>query len=180
MNESQQKYCLNCASPLILKELNQQKRLACSDNQCNFVLWNNPIPVVGGIIETEKGVILSHNKLWPEDVYSIITGFLETQESPQEAILRELKEELGLTGSSPELIGVYPFTERNQIILVYHIKAEGEIVLNDELDSIKIFTKEELKKWPFGQEKLDGWPFGCGWAIRDWLSKTSPVLTVHE
>lgn len=180
MNESSKKYCVNSGSPLTFREVNQQKRLACSDNQCDFVLWNNPIPVVGGIIETVKGVLLSHNKFWPDNVYSIITGFLEHQESPQAAILRELKEELGLTGSSPKLIGVYPFSERNQIILVYHIKAEGDIVLNDELDSIKLFTKEELKKWPFGQETLEGWPFGCGWAMRDWLNGAKPVLVDHE
>ena len=170
MHEVSQKYCLNCATPLKIKTINQQEYLACSNHPCDFVLWNNPIPVVGGIIETEKGIVLSHNKLWADDIYSIITGFLEYQEPPEDAILREIKEELGLIGMSPKLIGVYPFKERNQIILVYHVKAEGEIVLNDELDSIKIVTKEELKAWPFGQEKLSGWPFGCGWAIRDWLN----------
>ncbi len=69
------------------------------------------------------------------------------------------------------LVGVYPFPEKNQIVIVYHVKATGDIRVNEELHSVKLFSKEELKDWPFGQEKLQGWPFGCGWAIRDWLNK---------
>jgi NADH pyrophosphatase NudC (nudix superfamily) len=36
-----------------------------------------------------------------------ITGFLEKGETPENGVLREVTEELGLTGSSAELIGVY-------------------------------------------------------------------------
>lgn len=53
--------------------------------------------------------------------------------------------------------------------MVYHLKAEGKIVLGSEIESISIVTREKLHGWPFGMEKLDGWHFGCGWAIRDWL-----------
>lgn len=163
------KYCLICASLLVTKWQESKERLCCSDLSCKFVLWNNPIPVVGGIIETEEGVVLCHNRLWPTEVYSLITGFVDTNESPTDAILRELKEELGLVGFTPSLVGIYPYTEQNQIIIVYHIKAEGQIILSEEIDAVKLYTKEQLNDWPFGQENLPGWPFGCGWAIGDWL-----------
>ncbi len=178
MSKASQKYCLQCSFPLSMKQIENQKRLACSNNNCDFILWNNPVPVVGGIIETESGILLARNKFWPLGIYSIITGFLEFQECPEEAILRETNEELGLTGTNPILVGAYPYTEKNQIVLVYHVKANGKIVLNDEIAEIKVLTKDELGKWPFGQEKLPGWPFGCGWAIRDWLNSESGVRQI--
>ena len=153
----------------MLKKIDGKERLGCSDNKCDFVFWDNPIPVIGGIVEIPEGVVLCHNKLWPLGIYSLISGFLESGESPETGIIREIAEELDLKASCPTLVGIYPFFERNQIILVYHVKAEGKIRLNDEIDSIRQYTLEELKDYPFGQEKLKGWPFGAGWAIRDWL-----------
>lgn len=167
----QMKYCPVCSRMLIERSIEDKQRLCCLDDQCGFVFWNNPIPVVAGIVEISEGIILCHNKLWPSGIYSIISGFLEPGESPEEGIVREVEEELGLQASDPSFVGVYPFLERNQIILVYHVKAEGNFKLNEEIDSIRQYTREELKGWPFGQEKLEGWPFGAGWAIRDWLQQ---------
>ena len=48
-------------------------------------------------------------------------------------------EELGLAASSANLVGIYPFEKRNQIIMVYHVEAHGDIALNDELRSFKLF-----------------------------------------
>lgn len=167
------KFCPKCAESITVKVVQGQERHVCSSNICDFIHWNNPIPVVGGIIETEKGIVLAKNSLWSDDVYSIITGFIEFKESPVDAIIRECYEELGLMVSSVSLVGNYPFVSQNQIILVYHLVASGEIVMSKELDSVKLFSKKELEEWPFGQEKLNGWPFGCGWAIRDWLATLS-------
>ena len=141
----------------------------CSLPKCEFVFWNSPVTVVAGIIETDKGIVLAKNNAWTEDIYSLITGFINPNESPIDAIKRECKEELGLTVSTTELVGIYPFEQRNQIILVYHVQAYGVILTNEELHSAKIFSRDELRNWPFGQDKLDGWPFGSGWAITDWL-----------
>lgn len=170
MKKMNDKFCINCGSILRKKRIDEREFLACSIDSCNFVLWNNPIPIVGGIVETDEGVILAHNKAWPENIFSIVTGFLASYESPKTAIVREVKEELNLISTSTTLIDVYPYEENNQIIIVYHVYATGNIILNEELDSYKIYAKEELKNWPFGQDKLKGWPFGCGWAIRDWLN----------
>jgi hypothetical protein len=52
----------------------------------------------------------------------------------------------------------------NQIIIAYHVHAEGEIVLGDELD--------EYKRIPPG--KLKGWPMGAGKAVLDWIAKNQP------
>lgn len=164
------RFCPLCKEELLTREVDGKERLACPRKTCGWIFWNNPIPVVAAIVETERGVVLCHNRAWPEDVFSIISGFVDAFETPEEALAREVKEELGLVAKEVSLFGVYPSHTPNQIVLVYYVRAEGEVRLNHELDAFRLYSREELKGWPFGQDKLKGWPFGAGWAIKDWLT----------
>ena len=113
------------------------------------------------MVEYENKIIMARNRAWPAGIFSVITGFLEKGETPESGVLREVTEELGLTGTSAELIGVYNFEQMNQVIIAYHVKAEGDIVLGEELLEIKMVEKSRLK----------GWSFGTGLAVTDWVKK---------
>jgi ADP-ribose pyrophosphatase YjhB (NUDIX family) len=108
-------------------------------------------------------VILVRNKGWPEKMFGLVTGFLEEGETPENGILREVQEELGLDGKIVDFIGYYSFFQMNQLILTFHISVHGEIVLGEEL--------AEMRSIP--PEKLRPWPFGTGPAVQDWLDKRS-------
>ncbi len=159
-------YCPLCKSDLVKKTIDRQERLHCSNPNCHYVFWDNPTPVVAALVEHEGRIILAHNAAWPKGIYSLITGFLEKKEAPEDSVLREVKEELGLTGEVLELIGVYPFAQLNQVILAYYVRAEGSITLNEELTDIKKIEKHKLK----------GWPFGVGLAINDWVKKQRLII----
>jgi len=58
-------------------------------------------------------------------------------------------------------IGYYSFVEQIQLILAYHAKCSGSIVLNEELDRFKMLSPENLKPWAFG----------TGPAVKDWLAR---------
>ena len=152
------KYCPQCAKPLQEVTVDDTTRTGCADEKCGFVLWNNPTPVVAAIVETDRGVVLAHNIAWPKNFYSIITGFLEPGEDPQEGVIRETREELGLQARSTALVGVYGFPQQNQVIIAYHLRAEGAVTLNHELDDYKWVRPAELKSWNMG----------TGLAIQDW------------
>lgn len=89
------KYCPQCASKINDKSVDGESRLACS-KECGYIFWNNPIPVSAGLVEINGKYLLARNKTWPEGFFSLITGFIETGESPGGAIKRETEEELGL------------------------------------------------------------------------------------
>lgn len=153
-------YCPKCAKPLASAQHGEVPRLACPDSVCGYVHWDNPVPVVAAIVEHEGGIILAHNKLWPMKFYGLITGFLEKHDpSPEQAVVREVKEELNLDGEAANFVGHYAFPRMNQIIIAYHVPARGAIVLGDELS--------EWKRVPL--EKARYWPGGTGFALRDWL-----------
>lgn len=153
------KYCPQCAKPLGERMDGGLARAACPDSACGFVYYDNPTPVVAALVEHRGNIVLIRNKGWPEGWFGLVSGFLERDEAPAEGVLRELKEELGLSGTIEKLIGVYPFFMRNQIIIAYHVRAEGEIALGEELCDYKIVSPEKLRPWPLG----------TGEAVRDWL-----------
>ena len=128
--------------------------------------WDNPTPVVAAVVEHDGAVVLVRNKGWPEKVFGLVTGFLERGEAPEDGVLREVREELGLAGRVAGLIGVYPFFEMNQILVAYHVVAQGEVVIGDEI--------AEFRRIPPG--KLRPWTMGTGPAVRDWLERRAAGL----
>jgi NADH pyrophosphatase NudC (nudix superfamily) len=155
------KFCPLCASELKKVEIDAKLRLSCSSEACDYIYWNNPTPVIGALVECNGEVILVRNKGWPEKMFGLVTGFLEEGETAENAILREVKEELGLDGKIIEFIGYYSFFQMNQLILVFHVTVDGEVTLGQELS--------EMRSVP--PEKLRPWPFGTGPAVQDWLDR---------
>ena len=154
------KFCPRCAKPLETSEYDGTTRQRCPDKACGFVWWNNPVPVVAAIIEHEGRVLLARNKLWPEKFFGLVTGFLEKNETPEAGVLREVREEVGLDGRIAVFVGHYGFPQMNQLIIAFHVQAEGPIVLNEELAEYKLLAPEKVRPWPTG----------TGHAMRDWLA----------
>lgn len=152
-------FCPRCARPLSDRLQGGFTRRVCEDGNCGYVYWDNPTPVVAAVVEHEGQLILARNKLWPMKFYALVTGFLEKNEVPHEAVLREVEEELGVQAQTPTFIGHYGFERMNQLIIAYHVVASGEIVLGEELS--------EYIRVPF--DKARYWPAATGLALRDWL-----------
>lgn len=158
---SDYRFCPRCAHPLQwiaqAEDSGEVERLRCI--ACGFTHWNNPTPVLGAIIEYEGRVLLARNKAWTGRMFALITGFMEAGESPEEGIRREIKEETNLDTHALDLVGVYDFQRMNQVIIVWHVVASGEIVLSPELAEYKLFALEDVKCWPSG----------TGRALAQWL-----------
>jgi len=161
-------FCPTCGNSLETALLNERERLVCLV-RCGYVHWDNPIPVVGAIVEYDNDtVILIQNKGWPAEWFGIVSGFLEKGESPDEAVLREVKEELGLKAEMVERLGIYSFFQRNELIIAYHVRATGEIIMDkEELQAYKIVPIQKLRPWPFG----------TGVAVKEWLEKRNSLKT---
>lgn len=156
------KYCPYCGSPLLRMQLSGRERPACPDPKCGFVHWNNPIPVVAAIVEHAGRVCLVRNVGWPSHWYGLVTGFLESREMPEEAVLREVAEEIGLEGRLESYVGMYEFYRANQLLITYHVSVDSDAVRP---------CKQEIAdyKW-VPVETVQPWTAGTGRALRDWLA----------
>jgi NADH pyrophosphatase NudC (nudix superfamily) len=153
------RFCPICATRLARRYLGGYERLVCPDPNCGYVFWDNPIPVVAAVVEHEGALIFARNVAWPRGMYGLVTGFLEPREAPEEAVVREVAEELDLAARVTQFIGAYGFARKNQLLLAYHLLGEGEITLNEELDAY----------WHVAKHEAEYWPSGTGAAVRDWL-----------
>ena len=159
MNQHVIKFCPQCGGGVVSEHLDGQLRLQCV-YACGFVNWDNPTPVVAAIVEYDGQVLLARNAQWREGMFALITGFLERGETPEESVLREVNEELGLNGEIAEFVGNYAFHRANQLLIVFHVIATGTICLNEELVEYKLQNKEDVIPWDMG----------TGPALKDWLS----------
>jgi len=164
MSITEARFCLACGQPLAPQVLDEdggpKERLRCA--ACGWTHWNNPTPVLAAIVECsdrEGRVLLARNAAWTHRTFALITGFMEAGESPQEGIKREVKEETSLDVSALSLVGVYEFLRMNQVIIVYHALASGEIRLSPELAEYKLFAPQDIRCWPAG----------TGYGLADWL-----------
>jgi NADH pyrophosphatase NudC (nudix superfamily) len=156
------KFCPQCATPLAWitqdEDGGPKARLRCP--ACDYTHWNNPTPVLAGVIEYDGQILLARNAAWPGKMYALITGFMEAAETPKAGIAREILEETSLQTDSLNLIGVYDFQRMNQIIIAYHAVCHGEVRLSPELVDYRLFAPEAVKCWPAG----------TGYALADWLT----------
>lgn len=143
------RFCPICGSDLVSGEIDGVARNVCSSDKCGFVLWNNPVPVVAALVECNNQYIVARNRSWPKGIFSVITGYLEQDESPEEAVIREVQEELGLQGTIRRFIGNYAFRESNQVLLCYEVTATGKITTNHELAEVTLLSPQELSAYDF-------------------------------
>ena len=150
-------FCPRCATALHSKLIDGEERRLCPNESCGYVHWNNPIPVAAGLIEIDQKFLLARNVSWPPGFFSLISGFIETGETPQQTIHREAGEELGVTALSSQLLGHWPFPQQNQLLTVYHVQVTGEIVLNHELCEYQLLDRDRLLNQNFGPNRLMEW-----------------------
>jgi len=158
------RFCPQCAASLAWLAREEdgglKTRLRCP--QCEFTHWNNPTPVLAAVVECvdrEGQVLLARNAAWPGRFFGLITGFMEAGETPEEGLRREIAEETSLQVDALNLLGVWDFQRKNQLIVAYHAQARGEITLSTELAEYKLIAPEKLRCWPQG----------TGQALATWL-----------
>ena len=115
------RYCPRCGSGLetrVLKAGDIPRRV-CTD--CGFVFYLDPKLAVGTIIGDEAGrVLLIQRAIEPGyGKWVFPGGFVERGEEVTEAARREAREESGFEVRLDRLVGVYSYTGRVPVVLVY-------------------------------------------------------------
>jgi ADP-ribose pyrophosphatase YjhB (NUDIX family) len=100
-------YCPHCGAPLVVRliETEDRPRLMCDRGH---ILYVNPKLVVGVIPERAGRILLLRRAIEPRyGAWTFPGGFMEIDETVEEAAAREAHEEVGLHVRVLDLIGVY-------------------------------------------------------------------------
>ncbi len=141
------KYCGECGTKTInqVPEFDDSERSVCP--ACGEIFYNSPTVLVIGILSC-GAKMLWHKRAHPPQVgcWLIPMGYVEANETLQEAIVREIREEVTLDVKLRELklIALGTLVRMNQIHVGFHVAlAQEGGVAGVEAQEIGWFTEEE-------------------------------------
>ncbi|MGB9720049.1 MAG: aspartate 1-decarboxylase [bacterium] len=142
-------YCPVCRGSLVKK----QSVILCK--KCGWQHYKNPLPSVAGfIMNADDEILLIKRGAEPEKGrWALPSGFIEPNETPEQAVLRELKEETGLNGTIKKMLGIYvePTRFYGDVLLIgYEIEGTGgKIRPGSDTTEVNFFSKNKLPRIPF-------------------------------
>jgi NADH pyrophosphatase NudC (nudix superfamily) len=100
-------YCPSCGSRDIF--FDNIKKFSCK--ACSFTFFQNVAAAVAAILEyDEKIVLIKRNKEPGKGKLDFPGGFVDPEETAEEAVKREISEELRINVGTPKYVGSYPNT----------------------------------------------------------------------
>ena len=165
-------FCSRCGSTLRfgLVEGEDRERLACAD--CGHIVYVNPRLVVTVLPITDTGeIVLIRRGIDPgKGWWAQPGGFLEVDETVNQAAIRETWEETGLLVEPGQIVGLYTRLEAAVVTLAFEARiVGGSAAPTPEATEIRAFAPEEIP-W-------SGIAFSTTtWALRDWLDRRRPDL----
>ena len=110
------KYCPACGSGNI--SFDNVKKFSCKD--CSFTYFHNVATGVAAILQYDRKVIMIKRAKDPgKGKLDLPGGFVDPKESAEEAIKREIKEELGIDLRELRYLGSYPNVYKYEEV-IYH------------------------------------------------------------
>lgn len=115
-------FCPLCATPLEARFAFQQMRQVCP--ACGFIHFRDPKVAVIGLVTWEKHVLLIRRGVDPmKGKWALPGGYMDAGEMPDEALARELREEVALEVEIGELLSIFPMAGpgvfNNGIVIAY-------------------------------------------------------------
>ena len=141
-------YCPICGTPLQAGLIEGRERKYCP--KCDFIDYKNPLPVALAVAVKDKKFLLIRRGLPPrKGMWGSPSGFIESGETPEEACLRELKEETGISGKIVKLIGAVRREDKeiygDMLVVKYLVKVKGgKLIPGDEVADARFFDIAEL------------------------------------
>jgi 8-oxo-dGTP diphosphatase len=145
-------FCLRCGAPLVLEA---GERPHCS--RCDFVLYQDPKVAVAAVIATADGILLGKRAIEPGlGKWSFPSGFVDRGEQMEEAVQREVREELGVELALEGLVGVYSERGNPVLLIVYAARIHPDsppLALNHENSEIASFPPDDFPEMAFSHDR---------------------------
>lgn len=101
------------------------------------------ISVFGIIFDKDKKVLLAKRKDYP--LWNLPGGGVDTGETPEEALDREIMEEIGARVKNKKLCGVYFKKDKDEVVFAYLVEVKPFTFRpTDEASEIIYFTADQL------------------------------------
>ncbi len=160
---AEHRYCGACGSPT--EPYPAEGARSCP--RCGRIWYPPATPAVITLITRREELLLARNARFPEGRYSLIAGFVEPGETLEEAVRREIREEVGLEVSELVYRGSQPWPAPHSLMVGFTARWVSGAVREDgrEILHADWFPPQDLPDLP---------PRGTisRWLIDRWLDST--------
>lgn len=151
------RYCGHCGSKNIIDD----KDMMMKCPECGQVHYSRIAPAIIVAINKDDKLLMAKHSYHNKINYALIAGFVEAGESIEEAVYREVKEEVGINIKNVSYVKSQSWPFPNSLMLGFTAEYEsGDILVDgDEILKAKWFNKNEIKL------------YDSDISISDWLVK---------
>ena len=150
-------FCPYCGDGLTDKYVEGRVRRWCG--QCTEPVYENPVPATCLVTSDPDGrILLVRRSVAPKKgSWCLPGGFMELGETPEEAGLRELHEETGISGKIETLLGITTHSGKiyETVLVAGYLVREysGTPYAGDDADAVGWFGRDEMPVIAFTSHK---------------------------
>jgi ADP-ribose pyrophosphatase YjhB (NUDIX family) len=159
-------YCVNCGTSLVPRTVEGRELEACAD--CGFVLWHDPKVVTMVVVEDDRGeLVVGRRSIEPGyGQWCLPGGYVNDDEHPADAAVRECREEIAADVEVTALLGVYHIRKHeapSMVGIAYRARLRpGQLpAAGDEMLEVAVFPGDRLPELAFSSHRE---------AMSDWLA----------
>jgi NAD+ diphosphatase len=139
-------FCGRCGSPLRARTTERAKECF----RCGLLHFPRLAPAIIVLVERGRELLLARSRHFMPGMYSVLAGFVEPGESLEEAVVREVKEEVGIEVTDIKYFGSQPWPFPHSLMIGFTATyVGGEISLDEEeIEDAGWFTIDHLPHIP--------------------------------
>ncbi len=172
---SRHRFCGVCGSLTRAEQAGHLRR--CTAETCGAVHFPRTDPAVIMLVhDGGRRCVLGRQAVWPPGMHSVLAGFVEPGESLEDAVAREVMEEVGLPVVDVRYHSSQPWPFPSSLMLGFYARATDDLLaVNDgELESARWLTRDEVLASPEDETlRLPRRDSIARRLVEDWLAATA-------
>ncbi|MCK5719941.1 MAG: NUDIX hydrolase [Thiomargarita sp.] len=140
-------YCSHCGSKRLISKIpegDQLNRIICED--CNFIHYKNPKIIAGCLPIWEDKVLLCKRAIEPHSgLWTLPAGFMENNETLEQAAIRETWEEAQARVESLQLYTIISLPHISQVYIIFRCQlSDLNYAPGIESTQVELFKQDEI------------------------------------
>jgi len=164
-------FCGVCGSPNLLRSAGH--RMVCSNEECARESYPRIDPAIIVLVTHKDACLLGRNAKWPPRQFSTLAGFVEPGESLEDAVVREVYEEVQLHLEDIRYVSSQPWPFPASAMCGFYAEAvDRSSSTSEEVEETRWFTVESLTRAVMDNEVRLSPPVSIAFRLlADWFRK---------
>jgi NAD+ diphosphatase len=164
-------FCGVCGNPNLLRSAGH--RMKCSNDECARESFPRIDPAIIVLVTHEDACLLGRNSKWPAKLFSTLAGFVEPGESLEDAVVREVFEEVQVHLENIRYVSSQPWPFPASAMCGFYAEAiDRSSGSSEEVEETRWFTVDTLSQAVINNEIRLSPPVSIAFRLlADWFRK---------